>query len=190
MTIANCFKKFPYLKEYHAYIDVNNVVRNRFGKEKAPLLKDLIILIDYLIEFGFKKVNIHAICDPGLKFYIDQPVEFEVLIREGVVIPSPKVADEFILSFALKHDFCFIISNDKYRNYHDQLPGKQWLEDRRVSFMFIGDKICLSPNIEFDKIDTLILDDKSKEKVKINQKATTLEVLEEIEKTSGEFDLF
>ncbi|GAH43209.1 unnamed protein product, partial [marine sediment metagenome] len=160
-------------------------------KEKKPILKDLITLIEHLIEIGFKKENIHSICDPGLKFYIDRPVEFEVLIREGVVLPSPKVADEFILSFALKHDFCFIISNDKYRDYHDQLPSKQWLQDRRVSFMFIGDKIGLSPNIEYARIELLPVEDRKDGNKNLTKKErTTLDVLEKIKETSGEFDLF
>jgi len=92
-----------------------------------------------------------------------------------------------ILSFALKHNFCFIISNDKFREYSEQLPSKKWIEDRRVSFMFIGNEICLSPNIDYKRIDLLPLNEDA---IEINNKKTTLEVLNQIEKTEGVLDLY
>ena len=113
---------------------------------------------------------------------------------------APKEADEFILSFAQKHEFCFIISNDKFRDYIDQLLSKAWLEDRRVPFMLMGDEVCLSPNVSFEIIDVLPLDDeetttqgeeKRKENLTKNKpERTTLSVLARMEKTEGEFDLF
>ena len=55
--------------------------------------------------------------------------------------------------------------------------------------MFIGDKVCLSPNIKYRKIDLLPLND-DKAEIKIDKGKTTLEVLEHIEKSQGEFELF
>ncbi len=192
MCIENCFVKFPHLREFHVYIDVNNVVYHRLKKNKKPVLNDLILMLNYIMNVhGFKKENIDCICDPGLKFHIDKPVEFEALIKDGVIKETPKVADEFILSFALKHEFCFIISNDKFREYIDQLPSKKWIIERRVSFMFIGEEVCLSPNVDYDKIDVLPLNDKPNKKTKeFETEITTLEVLKNIEKTEGEFDLY
>ncbi len=192
MCLELCFSKFPYLKEFHIYIDCNNVVYNRIKRNRKPVLNDLILMLNYLINVqGFKKENIDCICDPGLRFHIDKPVEFEALIKDGVIKEAPKIADEFILSFALKHEFCFIISNDKFREYIDQLPSKQWIIERRVSFMFIGEEVCLSPNVDYDKIDVLPLNDKINKEIKeFETKITTLEVLKNIEKTEGEFDLY
>ena len=191
MCLEPSFLKFPNLSNCQIYIDGNNIAYFKFKKYDKPKLSNILLMIEYLIKvLGVNEKNIHCICDPSLKYYIDKPIEYKALIREGRITQAPKVADEFILSFALKHEFCFIISNDKFREYIDQLPSKQWLEERRVNFMIIDDEVCLSPNIEFNKINTLIFESKSKEKVKFNQKTTTLEVLEEIEKTSGEFNLF
>ena len=192
MCIESCFERFPYLREFNIYIDVNNVAYNRFKRNRKPVLNDLILMLNYLINVqGFKKENIDCICDPGLRFHIDKPVEFEALIKDGVIKEAPKIADEFILSFALKHEFCFIVSNDKFREYIDQLPSKQWIIERRVSFMFIGDDVCLSPNVDYDKIDVLPLSDKiNKEIEEFETKITTLEVLKNIEETEGEFDLY
>lgn len=188
MALEPCFAKFPYLLEFPVCIDVNNVSYFRSNKFEKPVLTDILALIDYLIRvIGFPKENIHCICDPALKHYIDKPVEFGALLKEGVIIEAPKVADEMILSFALKHNFCFIISNDKFREYSEQLPSKKWIEDRRVSFMFIGNEICLSPNIDYKRIDLLPLNEDIKEK---NNKKTTLEVLNQIEETKGVLDLY
>ena len=188
MTLEPCFVELPYLLEYPVYIDVNNIAYSRFSKYEKPLLSDFLLLIDYLInEIGFPKQNLYSICDPSLRYYIDKPNEFIVLINEGLILEAPKVADEMILGFALKHKFCFIISNDKFREYIDQLPSKKWIEERRVSFMFIGDDICLSPNIDYSKIDLLPLNEDNIENVK---QITTLDVLSNITNTKGEFNLF
>ena len=193
MCLDICFEKYPEMTNCHIFIDVNNVIRNRFRKEKKPVLQDLIILINYLVEIGFKKENIHSICDPGLNYYIDNPIEFEALIKEGIVIEAPKVADEFILSFAKRYDFCFIISNDKFREYYSQLPDSKWLEDRRVSFMFIDQEVCLSPNIDYNRIELFSNEKEGCPDIDledINREASTLDVLNYIENIDGEFDLF
>ena len=188
MTLEPCFVELPYLLEYPVYIDVNNIAYSRFNKYGEPLLSDVLTLLDYLInKIGFPKENIYSICDPSLKYYIDKPNEFSALINEGVILEAPKVADEMILGFALKHNFCFIISNDKFREYTNQLPSKKWIQERRVSFMFIEGVVCLSPNIDYSRIDLLPLNKNNSED--INQ-LTTLDVLNNIENTKGELNLF
>jgi len=143
MCLEPCFVKFPYLKEYPVYIDGSNVAYSSFNTFKKPLLSNIINLIRYLVQdLKFIKEKIYSICDPTLKYKIDKPIEYKMLFKKGLIIEAPKVADEFILSFALKHEFCFIISNDKFREYINQLPSKQWLEERRISFMIINDKVC------------------------------------------------
>ena len=188
MALEPCFAKFSYLLEFPVYIDVNNVSYNRLNKFEKPVLSDILALIDYLIrKIGFPKENIHCICDPSLKYYIDKPADFRTLLKEGVILEAPKVADEMILSFASKHNFCFIISNDKFREYREQLPSKSWIEDRRVTFMFIGNEICLSPNIDYNLIDLLPL---NRDKTDLTDKKTTLEVLDQLAKNDGVLDLF
>jgi len=188
LTIEPCFAALPYLLEYPVYIDVNNVAYTHFRKYGKPLLSEVLLLLDYLInKIGFPKENLYCICDPSLRYYIDKPNEFNALVNEGLILEAPKVADEMILGFALKYKFCFIISNDKFRNYIEQLPSRQWLEDRRIPFMIIGDDVCLSPNINYTKIDLLPLNG---DKIEIDKERTTLEVLKNIEKSQGKFDLF
>jgi len=188
MTLEPCFEELPYLLEYPVYIDVNNVAYSRIDQQEGPSLSDILLLIDYLINvIGFPKENIYSICDPSLKHYIDKPDEFSVLIKEGVILEAPKVADEMILGFALKCNFCFIISNDKFREYIDQLPSRRWIQERRVSFMFIEESVCLSPNIDYSRIDLLPLNENNSEDT--NQ-LTTLDVLTNIKNTKGKLNLF
>jgi len=182
--------KFPYLSEYPIYIDGSNIAYSRHNKLKKPNLSDILLVYDYLIKvLNFKKEAIYCICDPTLVYHIDKPIEYKELVKEGIIIEAPKVADEFILSFALKHNFSFIISNDRFRQYIDQLPSKQWLEDRRISFLILNNEVCLSPNINYEKIDVLQLNDGINNSEKACQ-VSTLEVLERIEKIEGDLDLF
>ena len=192
MCLEPCFTNFPHLKEFLIYIDGSNIAYTRYNQWNKPVLNDIILLIDYLIEkLGFPKDKIHCICDPSLKYHIDKPIEYKILVKEGLITEASKAADEFILSFALKHEFCFIISNDKFRQYINQLPSKQWLEDRRVSFMFIGDQVCLSPNIEYEKIDVLSLNgNEVKNHNDIKEEITTIDVFKLIESSKGEINLF
>ena len=149
------------------------------------------MLFRSLIEkLGFSKDKIHCICDPALKYYIDKPIEYEALLREGLIIEAPKEADEFILSFALKLDFCFIISNDRYREYIDQLPSRQWLKERAISFIIIDEKICLSPNISYERINEIAINKNKVNPQEEENQVSTLTILKEIENIKGEFDIF
>ncbi|KKL08222.1 hypothetical protein LCGC14_2578010, partial [marine sediment metagenome] len=78
-----------------------------------------------------------------------------------------------------------------FRDYFDQLPSKQWIEERRVSFMIINDDVCLSPNISYEKIDVLPLnEEESNQKVPLDSEITTFGILNRIEKKKGNLDLF
>jgi len=192
MCLESCFVDFPEIKNYSIYIDGSNIAYHQFNLNKKPILEDLLILIRYLIdEIGFERRNIHCICDTTLKYNIDKPNEYRALLNEGVMLEAPKIADEMILNFALKHEFCFIISNDRFRKYINQLPSKKWLEERRVSFMIIGDKISLSPNVDYNKIDLLPLDETNeKSEHKKEFENSTLRIMQKIEEGKGELDLY
>ena len=107
------------------------------------------------------------------------------MIKNGTIFIAPKTADEFILLLAQRFKFCFIISNDKYRQYFEQLPDKLWLKQRKVSFMIIRNQVCLSPDIEYEALEDLISEE-------VEENRTTLDVLRDIEnnKASSKWDLF
>ncbi len=189
MCLESCLIKNINLKDCPVYIDGSNIAYSRFNELKKPILSDILMVYDYLIRIlEFNSDNIHCICDPALKYHIDKPIEYQALIRECVIIEAPKVADEFILSLALKRDFCFIISNDRFRNYIEQLPSKQWLEERRISFMIIDNTVCLSPNISYERLENNNIF--CLNKMSPTSEITTIVILNNIEKSEGELDLF
>jgi len=53
--------------------------------------------------------------------------------------------------------------------------------------MFIGNEMCLRPNIDYKGIDLLPVNEDA---IEINNKKTTLEVLDQIEETKGVLDLY
>jgi len=188
MCLETVFKELPHLDEFFIYLDGSNIAYSRYNKLKKPILSDILLVIDYLIKtLEIEKKNIRCICDPSLKYYIDKPIEYKVLIEERIIIEAPKVADEFLLSFALKHDFCLIISNDRFRQYLNQLPSKEWLEERRISFMIINNEVCLSPNIDYHKI---LHNEIPLNQIQESSKLSVLDILERIEKSEGELDLY
>ncbi len=185
ISIKKIVEIIPKQVEIKVLIDVNNVCHNG---QKRPKLINLLQVLDHIVkEINILPENIFSICDPNLRFIIDDKKEFERLLRNGTVYISPKIADEFILLLAQKFEFCFIVSNDKYRQYSEQVPDKNWLKTRKISFMVIKGYVCLSPDINYDECDLLLgkLGLENIPKVK-----TTLNVLEDIEKTEGELDLY
>lgn len=157
MCLSNLFEKDPFLVKFPIIIDVNNVVYECNNGQNKPILNDFLLMREHLLKIGFSKDQIFCICDPKLRYNIDKKNEIESLIDDGLIKPAPagKKADEFILSLALTFPFCFVVSNDIYREYIDQLPSKEWLFERKITFMFLGEKVCLSPNIAYDKVDEL-----------------------------------
>lgn len=187
------FKK--YLKELECpiFIDGSNVAYHRYNKAKQPLIRDLLLVIDFLTkELKIDSRLIYCICDPGLIHYIDDPDTYKELINQRRIIEASKKADEFILSYAQKFDHCFIVSNDKFKEFRLQLPSTQWLEERRVPFMIIGEKVCLSPIIDGRSLKNLYIKKKQAKKSRqfIQKGRTTLEVIKKMEESSGELNLF
>ena len=189
MCLENCLIKAQNVKDFPVYIDGSNVAYFGHNKIEPPRLSEILLLLNYLIDdLSFKKERIQCICDPSLKYYIDNPLEYEVLIKEKLIIEAPKYADEFILSFALKHAFCFIISNDRFKEYINQLPSRDWLEMRLISFMIIGEQVCLSPNIDYEKLQKKTY--RSKNPIMKSSPITTIDILNRIKESEGKLDLF
>lgn len=183
ISIEKIIGVIPDLEKVWIIIDVNNVCYN---SQECPILNNLTLVIDYLTNYlNILIENIICICDPNLQFIIDDKKEFIRLSKNDTIFIAPKTADEFILLLAQKFDFCFIISNDKYRQYFNQLPNKLWLKQRKVSFMIVRDQVCLSPDIEYEMLDNLISDE-------IEENRTTIDVLRDIENESvdSEWDLY
>lgn len=185
ISIKQIVEIIPKQVEIKVLIDVSNICHNG---QKKPKLINFLQVLEYLInEIKIIPENIFSICDPNLRFVIDDKKEFERLLRKGSIFISPKIADEFILLLAQKFEFCFIVSNDKFRQYSEQIPDRNWLKIRKISFMVMKGYVCLSPDIDYDERD-LLLGKFGAEN--IPKEKTTLDVLEDIKKTEGELDFY
>ncbi|MCP6718611.1 MAG: hypothetical protein KJI71_00080 [Patescibacteria group bacterium] len=167
--LESIFRKLPFLIQFPLCIDLNNVARHRYNRTKNPRFGDIKLLLNHLNGLGFSEHRTFPICDPNLLNEIDKQNEFRGLLEEGIIIESSKVADEFILNFALKQEFCWIISMDNFINYYDQILDKnpyKWINDRKIEFMILkGIGITLSPNISSEKICELIANEISKKRI-------------------------
>lgn len=152
-------ENIPNYEQYHYLIDVSNICYIEKTADGKPMLQNYVKLIEYLINvLNIPKDNIHPICDANLPYIIDNREELELLIdaKEILRCPAGRKADDFILIAAINYDFCFILGNDRYKSY--KLPYKDWLRDRKISMMIVDDKVCLSPDIDNDRINIVFPD--------------------------------
>ena len=86
MCLEPVFKELPDLNKLFIYIDGSNIAYSRYNKLKKPILSDILLVFEYLIRtLGIEKENIRCICDPTLKYSIDNPTEYQVLIKELLI---------------------------------------------------------------------------------------------------------
>ncbi len=116
--------------------DIANIACFNMREQAAKLS-----YIDALYKTIPKEIEIVGIADISLFRKIDERIRYKrsYLIPKRIIeAPSKTKADEFILNYALEKN-AFILSNDQYREYN--FVPEDWLEEHRVSFMFIKGKI-------------------------------------------------
>ena len=116
--------------------DITNIACFNMREQAAKLS-----YIDTLYKSFPKEIEIIGIADVSLFRKIDERIKYKrnYLIPKRIIeAPSKTKADEFILNYAMARN-AFILSNDQYREYKFVL--EDWLEEHRISFMFIKGKI-------------------------------------------------
>ncbi len=116
--------------------DISNIACFNMREQAAKLS-----YIDILYKTFPKEIEIIGIADVSLFRKIDERIKYKrnYLIPKRIIeAPSKTEADEFILNYAMERN-AFILSNDQYREYKFVL--EDWLEEHRISFMFIKGKI-------------------------------------------------
>lgn len=129
-------KSFKYDR---VYVDASNVAH---GVDlKKPLVTNIILTYNKLVEMGFQTVII--IADASLRHKIDDSRAFEDLINRGIVsqAPAKTSADEFLIGFA-KQKTGYIITNDKLQEWRKSDPwAKKNLDDLSIQFMIQEDMV-------------------------------------------------
>ncbi|KKN25180.1 hypothetical protein LCGC14_0887400 [marine sediment metagenome] len=162
--ISNIYKKsgvfemisiesFPNLQTFKFVIDVGNVVYHIRNKKGKPMLSNYFKLYRYLLnELYIESSNIIAISDPSIRYCIDEKSRFKELLIKREIIQAPKKADFYILALALRNKFVLIISNDRFKEFVQELPSIKWLTLKLVKFLIIYEDVLLSPDITYQEV--------------------------------------
>lgn len=140
----------PHFEEKIFVIDGANVCWHKTDKRKKPKLSNLKIIMTELRRMGIKEENILIFCDLSLRYDIDNRTGYYSWLKKRILQETPggMKADEFILSYCLKHDKALIISNDHYKEYLDQFSDIDWVKKRRIAFMILENDVIFVPVLE------------------------------------------
>ena len=114
------------------------------------MLKVFEMAGEYLIERGVKEESIIGFSDSNFKYYVDDKENYKLYLKQKTIIEMPAAikADKAIIAYCLKHDDAVFISQDLMREYYIYLPYDEWIVERRICALVIGDEIYLIPMLE------------------------------------------
>ncbi len=120
------------------FIDGNNVAI--INKREKPQIARILLIYHKLLEKGFTKI--HFIVKAGLWRDIDDPVQFEQLIRQKIVIQAPFGVDDdkLVLKYTLDEQG-LVLSNDKFAEYKTDKAITDYLWEKQIRFTIIGDSV-------------------------------------------------
>lgn len=129
-------------------IDGSNVAHNSNGdKNSKPSVKNMMLLVDFLIKKGFEEITI--IADASLKHKLEDKQDLPNLEKKVTYLESPaeRAADNFLIS-TVKSSHCLFVSNDTYRDWKLRDPWTaQNIDYYRLSFMVKENEIIM-PDLE------------------------------------------
>ena len=149
-------------------LDASNIAM-RHGEQKGIYsTKGIQIAIEFFTKNGHKVISflpdyLFKEKDPnkhGKKRVLTDNLSYLYrLVRKGLVVKSPPqdYDDSYCIQYAKTHD-AFIVSNDMFRDYIDNIKDKaeretekNWRDVKCISFTFIGDEFLPNPDAPFFK---------------------------------------
>jgi len=120
------------------FIDGNNVAI--INKGEKPQIARILLIYDKLLEKGFTKI--HFIVKANLWRNIDDPAQFDQLIKQKIVIQAPFGVDDdkLVLKYALDEQG-LVLSNDKFAEYKTEKAITDYLWEKQIRFSIIGDSV-------------------------------------------------
>ncbi|MFX1503946.1 MAG: hypothetical protein ACFFDH_23490 [Promethearchaeota archaeon] len=121
--------------------DLNNFLLADLNLSRKGKIENIEFLSGTLKDHGYSKM-IH-ISSSSLWKRINNKKIFDRLVKKKEIWKAPALVDTdwYILTIAQQFDYD-ILSNDKFREYWDEF-GRDWIEYKRKTFMFIEDKIII-----------------------------------------------
>ena len=149
-------------------LDASNIAM-RHGEQKGIYsTKGIKLAIDYFTKNDHKVISFL----PDYLFKEKDPLKHAKkrvspdnlpylygLVGKGLVVKSPPqdYDDSYCIQYAKKHD-AFIVSNDLFRDYIDNIKDKtereterKWRDIKCISFTFVGDEFMPNPDAAFFK---------------------------------------
>ncbi len=128
-----------------AIVDGSNVAWDSTSKKGNPRVINLINMIKALNEVGIEEVLI--VTDASLRHCIDDERTLKKLSNKGVVklLAARIQADQVILRLS-EETGAMIVSNDLFREWRTKI---KWIDERRIPFSIIQNKVMLHPPSEF-----------------------------------------
>ena len=149
-------------------LDASNIAM-RHGEQKGIYsTKGIQIAIEFFTKNGHKVISflpdyLFKEKDPnkhGKKRVLPDNLSYLYgLVSKGLVVKSPPqdYDDSYCIQYAKTHD-AFIVSNDMFRDYIDNIKDKaeretekNWRDVKCISFTFIGDEFLPNPDAPFFK---------------------------------------
>jgi hypothetical protein len=117
-------------------VDAANVAHSTEGA--TAKLSNILVVMDKLREEGFRPL---IVADAALRHQIDDKMQYEKLVEDGVVqqAPAGTDADYFILSFAREMK-ARILTNDRFRDRAAEFAEEV---DRVIRYMIVDGAVVL-----------------------------------------------
>ncbi|MFX0001192.1 MAG: hypothetical protein ACFE88_13855 [Candidatus Hermodarchaeota archaeon] len=127
-------------KDLALVIDGANVAYETLTNDNKARIMNLEIMQQKLEDNGI--IDYKVICDRSLFYNIDDREKYNDLIMNDnrfIEAPGGAQADPFILQYTSTING-WILSNDNFKDFHS-LFGKEWIQNRRISFRIIDEEI-------------------------------------------------
>jgi len=143
--------KYYRIKDIYFVIDGANVALDKQTTENKGRLSSIEMIRKKFAYLGIKMNQFKIICDKSLRYNIDEPSLYLEQVNRDQIIETPAgtEADHFILQFA-REKSGFVISNDRFMDFYG-IFGKEWIQERRITFKLIDNKIFFDKIYQIDK---------------------------------------
>ncbi|MFX1253600.1 MAG: hypothetical protein ACFFCZ_18460 [Promethearchaeota archaeon] len=119
-------------------VDGSNVAYAETSKKRRPKLRNIAAMKKALQDCGYDKVI--TLVRPTLKYYIDNKEALRILIEQQKIREAPAGSNDDVYVYRIAKAFeADIVTNDLLRELPEE--EKNWVYERRISFMVIEGKI-------------------------------------------------
>ena len=184
MSSVVSLQHYPNFQDKKYAIDVSNACYLQKDAKHKPKIEVFERIVEHLEELGVAPESIVGFSDSNFKYKVNNPYKYRTLVKRNAIVETPAgiKADQCMISFALRDEDVLLVTNDLLRDYYSSLPRTDWIAEKRITVTMITGLIFLTPMLK-ESISRRGERDSSRN-------ITTLDVLETIKRSGGQFDLY